>query len=317
MSEIQSDREGVSRRSVLLGLGAAAGAAAAVTALPTTASAAPGVLPAWSPAVPQAVGAAISGLTYIGIDAEQFHPSAPPVGPGDAGRLYEHSTGTKLTSSGTLHAPISLPAGSTIYQVNTGYQGQPVLTIYKRTLQQPQNSTGPEQAFLQTVDAGPGGPFSSTINLSPPVVIDRESTYTISYFVSPGQAIFGCTVGYTPPTQSFVPFSGSIPRVLDTREPGPLSGKLLPGQERVVDLGFAGARTAVINLTITETVGAGFVAVFAAGIAWPGNSSINWSSSFQNIANGVITAVDANGRITIRGGANPTHVVIDRIGFMV
>ncbi len=317
MSEIENEREGLSRRSVLLGLGAAAGAAAAVTALPTTASAAPSVLPAWSPAVPQAVGAAISGLTYIGIDAEQFHPSAPPVGLGDAGRLYEHSTGTKLTSSGTLHAPISLPAGSTIHQVNTGYQGQPVLTIYKRTLQQPQNSTGPQQAFLQTVDAGPGGPFSSTINLPTPLVVDRESTYTISYFVSPGQAIFGCTIGYLPPTQSFMPFSGGEPRVLDTRLPGPHTGKLGPGEERLIDLGFAGARSAVINLTVTETVAGGFVAVFAGGIPWPKNSSINWSASNQNIANGVITALDANGRITIRGGSNPTHVVIDRIGFMI
>ena len=145
MSEIQSDREGVSRRSVLLGLGAAAGAAAAVSALPATASAAPSVLPAWSPAVPEAVGAPISGLTYIGIDAEQFHPSAPPIGPGEGARLYEHTTGTKLVSSGTLHAPISLPAGSTIFQVNTGYQGAPILTIYKRTLQQPPASTGPSR----------------------------------------------------------------------------------------------------------------------------------------------------------------------------
>ena len=317
MSEIESDREGVSRRRVLLGLGAAAGAAAAVTALPAKASAAPSVLPAWSPAVPEAVGASISGLTYVGIDAEQFHPSALPAGPGESARLYEHSTGTKLTSSGTLHAPISLPAGSIIYQVNTGYQGTPVLTIYKRTLQQPQGSTGPEPVFLQTVAAGPGGPFSSTINLPTPIVIDRESTYTISYFVSPGQAIFGCTLGYAPPTQSFIPFSGSVPRVLDTRNPGPLTGKLGPGEERVVDLGFVGARSAVINLTVTETVGGGFVAVFQNGINWPENSSINWSSTNQNIANGVITAVDANGRIKIRGGANPTHVVIDRIGFMI
>jgi hypothetical protein len=210
-----------------------------------------------------------------------------------------------------------LPAGSVLYQVNTGYQGAPILTIYKRTLQQPQGSTGPEQVFLQTVTPSPGGPFSSTINLPTPIVIDRESTYTLSYFLSAGQAIFGATVGYLPPTQSFVPFAGNEPRVLDTRLAGPLSGKLGPGEERVVPLGFAGARSAVINLTITETVGGGFVAVFPAGIEWPKNSSINWSVSNQNIANGVITGVDSAGAIKIRGGANPTHVVIDRIGFMI
>jgi hypothetical protein len=55
----------------------------------------------------------------------------------------------------------------------------------------------------------------------------------------------------------------------------------------------------------------------AAGVAWPNNSSINWGASNQTIANGVITAVDGNGNIKIRGGGNPTHVIIDRIGFMV
>ena len=251
MSEIQSDREGVSRRSVLLGLGAAAGAAAAVTALPTTASAA-GTSPSGArlPAVPQAIGQLFAGLTYVGVDAQQFFPEGNP-----SNRLYENSTGTKLVSSGTLHAGLPVPAGSVLFQVNSGYQGTPVLTIYKRTLQQPQNSTGPQQIFLQTVEAGPGGPFSSTINLPTPIVIDADSTYTISYFVSPGQAIFGCTIGYLPPTQGFVPFEGSTPRVLDTRQPGPLSGKLQPGEERVIDLDAPGARSAVINLTVTETVG--------------------------------------------------------------
>ena len=311
MNEFEIEREGVSRRRVLPGPAAAAGAAAAVTALPAKASASPLALPTSLPAFPQAVAAPISGLTYLGIDAEQFFPSGNP-----SNRLYEHSTGTKLGSSGTLHAALPLPAGSVLYQVNTGYQGAPVLTIYKRTLQQPQASTGPEQVFLQTVEPSPGGPFSSTINLPNPVVIDRESTYTLSYFVSAGQAIFGATVGYLPPTQSFVPFSGD-PRVLDTREPGPLTGKLNAGEERVVPLGLVGARSAVINLTITETVGGGFVAVFPANIAWPRNSSINWSASNQNIANGVIAALDGNGAIKIRGGSNPTHVVIDRIGFMI
>jgi len=57
--------------------------------------------------------------------------------------------------------------------------------------------------------------------------------------------------------------------------------------------------------------------VFPANVAWPGNSSINWSGPNQNIANGVITALDSAGRITIHGGASPTDVVIDRIGWLI
>jgi hypothetical protein len=79
--------------------------------------------------------------------------------------------------------------------------------------------------------------------------------------------------------------------------------------------GFASA--AVINLTITETENAGFVAVFAANVSWPGNSSIDWSSTNQNLANSVITAVDSTGHIKIRGGVNPTNVVIDVQGYLL
>jgi hypothetical protein len=77
------------------------------------------------------------------------------------------------------------------------------------------------------------------------------------------------------------------------------------------------SRSAVINLTVANTGGPGFVAVFAGGIAYPGNSSINFTGANQVVANGVISATNSAGQITIRGGASPAHVIIDRIGFMV
>ena len=127
--------------------------------------------------------------------------------------------------------------------------------------------------------------------------------------------MLGVTVGYTPPTSSFIPFSGGDPRVLDTRITG---GKFAASEERTLALGFPGARSAVINLTVTETEGnGGFVALFPAGIAWPGNSSINWFGANQNLAAGNVVAMNAAGAITIRAGANATHVVIDRIGWLI
>ena len=97
--------------------------------------------------------------------------------------------------------------------------------------------------------------------------------------------------------------------MLDTRVNG---GKLQNNEERVVATGVpAGALAAVINLTVTETEQGGFVAVFPANSTWPGNSSINWSTSGQNLANSVISATDATGHIRVRGGVNPTHVVVD------
>jgi hypothetical protein len=314
MSEFEVERAGVSRRSVLLGMGVAVGAAAAVTALPARASAA-SALAASLPGVPEALGSAIPGLTYIGLDAQAFFPSQPEHRVGGDIDL----TGTKGLNGERIWASLPLPAGSIVHQMNVGYIGSPIAEVSKRLITQPSPSQIPNQVFQKSLPDGGGAPATTTFNFDPLVVIERESTYTVSFYIPSmgGAAVFGCSIGYLPPTQGFIPFTGNDPRVLDTRLPGPLTGKLGPDQERVVPLGFAGARSAVLNLTITGTVGAGFVAVFPAGISWPGNSSINWSASNQNIANGVITAVDGNGAIKIRGGANPTHVVIDRIGFMI
>ncbi|MEX2627536.1 MAG: hypothetical protein WD225_11685, partial [Ilumatobacteraceae bacterium] len=139
-----------------------------------------------------------------------------------------------------------------------------------------------------------------------------------------GTSVFGAVVGYELPLSKGATGLAIVPidpptRPLDTRQPGPQTGKLQASEERVIDLGLpAGAEGAIINLTITGTeTDFGYVSVYRAGIAWPGNSSINWSSPELTTANGVITAVDDQGRITIRGGEAATHVVIDLVGALV
>jgi hypothetical protein len=106
-------------------------------------------------------------------------------------------------------------------------------------------------------------------------------------FSALGQFVQGLRIGYIPPPQAFVALN-PIPRVLDTRT-GPL-GKLNANEERRVTLtGVPGfAASAVINLTVTDTEGAGYVAVFpptssgqatrastgpTAGRSWPTASS--------------------------------------------
>ena len=104
--------------------------------------------------------------------------------------------------------------------------------------------------------------------------------------------------------------------MLDTRLTG---GKLSPNEERIVTLDGVPsfAHGAVVNLTVTETEGAGYVAVFPAGSTWPGNSSVNWSGPDENVANAVLTGTDANGRVAIRGGVNRAQVVIDLVGYLL
>ena len=302
----------VSRRNLLLGAGAIAGAAAGAGLLTNPASAASApkriTLPTVSPR-PEVLGAAIPGLTYIAIDAQQFWPSVAST------RVYQDITGSQPATNDRIWAGLPLPAGSIIYQISAGYQVQPVIEISRRKITQPNPALAPTPVPFGVVNlpASPGGPTSATINLATPILIEADSSYTVSALCSAGSSVFNVQIGYLPPTQSFVPLPAAVtPRIFDSRG-GPKFGI---NEERTVALDLPGARTAIINLTVTETGSAGFVAVFPADVAWPNNSSINWSGPNQDIANGVIVRVDAAGKIKVRA-SNGTHVVIDRIGYMM
>src|SRR5262249_3863911 len=124
--------------------------------------------------------------------------------------------------------------------------------------------------------------------------------FFVSNFLNAGQWVQTVRIGYEAPPKAFVANS-PIPRVLDTRSAiGVPPGKVPAGGEIVVLLFTpATASAAVINLTVTETENSGFLAVFPANVPWPGNSSINWSASNQNIANTVVTATDTQGAIRV------------------
>jgi len=215
------------------------------------------------------------------------------------------------TNSGHyLAAPIPIPVGSTIFQLNIAYRSSPICEIRLRN----HVTVTPFATPFQQTLPNSANPATITFNLSPGITIPNNTSASFAFFSSGGSALFGVTLGYTPPTQGFIPFGGATPRVLDTRIAG---GPLQANEERIIDLGFAGARGAVLNLTVTNTGAGGFVAVFPANVVWPGNSSINWKSPNQDIANGVTSALDPSGRITIRGGGTPTDVIIDRIGWLI
>jgi hypothetical protein len=306
-SEEKMDGGRISRRA-FAGLGAAAGATVAVAALPGVPAVAgpPPVAPAAS-LHPEELGKANPALTYATLDAFAFFPDGKA-----EQRIYQDITGVQPATANTrLSASLPVPSGSTIFQLNVAYQGQPLMEIWKRSMVDP---TMYSPLFQQTVPMS-AGPGTHTFALGKPVFVEPETTVAVRFFATAGASVFGVTVGYSPPSQSFIPFTGSAPRILDTRMTG---GKIGDGEERMLALGFPGARGAVINLTLAETEGfGGFVAIFPANIAWPGNSSINWSAPNQFIANGVITAMDSAGQIKIRGGAARTQVVIDRIGWLI
>ena len=296
-----SPERAVSRRNLFLGAGAAALAGGMVMSAADTVLAAsphPAVLSAADPA-----------LTYLPIDGFDFHGDTNYAG---TTRYASDQDGVGLNVGGELAATLPLPTGATIRQINIAYRGSPIINVFKRAFGPPPTTT----QYISTALTPAGTSGTQSFDLTTPIVIEAACSYSLRFYVSPGSTIFGVTVGYTPPLQGFVAATGS-PRVLDTRTGG---GKLLPAEERLVTVGVAGARSALFNLAVVNTEGTtaspgGFVACFPANVAYPSNSSINWFGSNQILSNSVLCALDANGAIKIRGGANKTDVVIDRIGY--
>jgi hypothetical protein len=86
----------------------------------------------------------------------------------------------------------------------------------------------------------------------------------------------------------------------------------------------AGARIALVNLTVTGTELRGFVQLYATGtpVAQVQTSNINWFEDGASIANSSGVPVNAAGSITARVGSDATdgatartHIVVDLIGY--
>ena len=131
-------------------------------------------------------------------------------------------------------------------------------------------------------------------------------------------------VGVTPvapPTGAvFVP-SAPI-RAYDSRNTG---GALAKDQSRVVDVKVAGypAGTVAIayNVTVTDTVGAGWLAVTPGDATGaPTASTINWDSPNATLANGYVVGVSPAGAVRVVAGGHVgsgTQFVIDVVGFYI
>ncbi|HWL43917.1 MAG TPA: hypothetical protein VNQ73_13325 [Ilumatobacter sp.] len=116
-------------------------------------------------------------------------------------------------------------------------------------------------------------------------------------------------------------------RVFDTRAPDNFFGrKLGPGDAVAVAVSgaYAGddaASAVFVNVTITGTEGAGYLAVTAEDLSGeqplPTTSNINWSSNDLTLANLALTAVGDEHSITIWcRGSGRTHVVVDVQGYV-
>jgi len=107
-------------------------------------------------------------------------------------------------------------------------------------------------------------------------------------------------------------------RAYDSRQVA-ADGKLVVGTPRVVDLSAsvpATARAALITLTVTQTVGGGFVTAYSNALTTvPATSTVNWTAPNSDVATTTTVAVDGSGKLALLAGQNATHVIVDVIGY--
>jgi hypothetical protein len=290
----------VSRRTLIGGM-AAAGATVAGLA-----SSAPVAATDNAEAV---LAAPVDGLIYVPLDAFAFDVAGTS---STAYRLYQEITGMQPSPAANfVYASLPVPIGSVVKQINFYYQGTPVVNVKRRDFTASPASLSDLTTPI-SLDAG-GGPKSQTLAVS--AAISAGASYCLAVFCSSGDSILGATVGYVPPAQGFVPFipsAGNTPRVLDTRS----GAKFAAGEERVIDLStrlIPTARGAVVNITATDTAGFGYLSAYQDGIAWPGNSTVNYTAAGQTVANSAVVTMTA-GKIKVRCGEAATHVIVDVVG---
>lgn len=110
-------------------------------------------------------------------------------------------------------------------------------------------------------------------------------------------------------------------RVIDTRNPvgafgGPAVAHL--GTRNVQLTGVCGipstAKAVAVNLTAIAPSTAGFLSIYPAGTAWPGNSTLNYRLN-KTRANNTIAVVSALGQVTVLNNGALQHFVMDVTGY--
>lgn len=310
---------GFSRRTMLGGLGVAAGAGVlgaalageSVLALPAQSQTQPS-----GPELAEAATALQPQLRYVLLCGHDFAPliSTDPYSTLD-GRF--HFTATPAGYIGYASVLPNLPIGAVIKELEV-YGTRTAAGSVSLELWRSDTQTGAVSQTASAIVPAVVGPFTTTIACDD--LFDNRFKSTPFVLISAAAAlttqIFGMRVGYESPT-GFTPLpTTTVARVYDSRLPG--FSKLAPNEERTITLPVPNTGAAVLTLTLTETEGpGGFVSAFREGITWPGTSSINWSGPGQNIATTVVCSVSATSKITVRGGANPTHFIIDVAGWII
>lgn len=95
-------------------------------------------------------------------------------------------------------------------------------------------------------------------------------------------------------------------------------GHTLAGAVNAANVVPTGATAVAYNITITQTVGSGFLSVTPGNATDITTSAINWASSGLNLANGLIVGLDTARQIKVFcGGGGSTDFIVDINGYFL
>src|SRR5438874_1158898 len=122
-------------------------------------------------------------------------------------------------------------------------------------------------------------------------------------------------------------FSGVVPsRMVDTRAGagGVPRAPLRGGSPLTVPIAGLGGvpamsaavppRAVLVNVTVTNTSTASYLAVYPSGLAAPGSSDLNWPAG-GTVSNVVLAGLGPDGRITLLNGLGNANVILDAFGW--
>ena len=206
--------------------------------------------------------------------------------------------------------------------------------------------TQPTLAHIHSGAAGTNGliviPFTPFTNLGPTSatgctsasgvvaqqIVDDPANFYVNVHTAdfPSGAIRGQLVPGSPPAGEAHMIPAPL-RAYDSRANG--GAKIAAGETRIISLANGidgkgasvvavppGATAAIVTLTVTETVGGGFLTMYSGATTQPATSSINWFASNQTFAVSTQVAVDAAGQVKITAGSSSTQFIIDVTGYL-
>ena len=267
----------------------------------------------------------VSATVAAGLMTERVLASPQPTGPRPEAANPDGSTRLSIPAESFVNgwAYPAIPAGSTIVGADLYFHpAAPISgtdpTVFAELVFKFLGSdlpSGHDLSVTASVRSGVGPfPFAGQAPL------DVASNGYVALHVSGDvQYLSGISVAYRTPASassgSFV--AGPVGRLVDTRV-GLGGPAIQPGEERLVTLPIAtGGHAGVFNLTVTETQGGGWLAVYPAGTAFQMTSSINWLGSNATVATLVISGTDTAKSVVVRGGVNPTHFIVDFVGTLM